>query len=93
MTLQLDKYTIELKEKITYGEKEDIAFVIEDETNNKKNIKDFRSKLLSTYIVSIKEGEKEVVFSEEWLRSLDADDGTELVEYISGLFNPKKKES
>lgn len=92
MIKQIGNFKVEIKEKITYGEKEDIALVVDSESVDRETIKEFRSKLLATYIVSIKEGEKEVPLSEEWLRSLDADDGTELVEYISGIFNQKKNQ-
>lgn len=92
MIKTIGNFKVEIKEKITYGEKEDIALVVDSDSVDRETIKEFRSKLLATYIVSIKEGEKEVPLSEEWLRSLDADDGTELVEYISGIFNQKKNQ-
>lgn len=92
MIKTIGNFKVDIKEKITYGEKEDIALVVDSDSVDRETIKEFRSKLLATYIVSIKEGEKEVPLSEEWLRSLDADDGTELVEYISGIFNQKKNQ-
>lgn len=96
MIKQIGKYTIELKEKLTYGEKSDIEAVFLGGVKGVGGEFDtsvmWKAKIqtLKTYILSIKEGEKEVVFSEEWLRGLDADEGDELVEAVNGLKDKKK---
>jgi len=96
MIKTIGKYTIELKEKLTYGEKSDIESVIMSGVKGVKGDIDTsvmwkaRIQTLKTYIISIKEGEKDINFTEEWLRGLDADEGDELVEAVNELSDKKK---
>lgn len=96
MNLKLGKYELEIKETINYGDKCDIEEVFlqgvkgvsgEFDTSVMRKAK---LKTLEIFITSIKEGEKAIPFTEEWLRALPSEDGDKLVDTVNGLKDKKK---
>jgi hypothetical protein len=100
MIIELSKHKVELKDKFNYGEMEDIQETIADlpisstgSTGdlNIKVLRTMQNKALELAVVSIKEGENSISYSRDWIRGLDMEDATKLIEAVTTLMNPKKK--
>lgn len=100
MIIDLQKYKVELKDKFNYGEMEDIQETLEDMSVstsgvssdlNIKTLRAMQNKALELAVISIKEDVNTIPYSREWLRGLDMEDATKLIEAVTGLMNPKKK--
>ena len=100
MDIKLKQYNVKIKDEITYGDKEDIENIFLSSAKvNMKGLADIdatvsvkaKYKTLEVYILEIKEGDKVVPFSEEWVRALPVSDGDKLVDAINEVHNSKKK--
>ncbi len=92
MTLQLSKYTVELKDELTWWEEEtlksEIAEGIKLNSGGVSGISGgtmlrVKMKAIELFIISIKEGNKIVPFSEDWVKSLSGEDGEKLAEVLN----------
>lgn len=97
--MKIDKYTITLKDKLTYGDFEKIQKSLENEKVSANNTEMTMGALLKMQQVTLEvavlkiiddEG-KETPYSIEFLRSLDIDDANELLAKASSLVDNKKK--
>lgn len=97
--MKIGKYTITLKDKLTYGDFEKIQNSLANEKVSATNTEMTMGALLkmqqSTLEVAVlkivdQEG-KEIPYSIEFLRELDVEDGNDLLAEASSLLNNKKK--
>lgn len=99
MMIELSKSKVEVKDFITWGDKERIQNVyIKGTTVDQTGIKEFDASVLSeakytlleVAILNIKEGEKEFGFTRDWINNLSIEDGDKLYEEIDKSLNKKK---
>jgi hypothetical protein len=96
MILQLSKCIVELKDELTWYEEELIKSEIASNLRfsgaamsgvdaiKGTAILDIKMKAFEMFIVSIKEGEKVIPFSVNWVKGLSKEDGNKLAEAIGG---------
>ena len=97
--MKIGKYTITLKDKLTYGDFEKIQKSLENEKVSATNTEMTMGALLKMQQVALEvavieivddEG-KEIAYSIDFLRGLDVEDGNDLLAEASSLLNNKKK--
>lgn len=101
MKIIVGNYTVEFKEKLTYGEFEKVQDALMsakiDTESSKLNLslsdmKTMQQKILEVAIINITdETGKNIQYDINFLRSLDMDDANDLLEQISSIINTKKK--
>ncbi|MEQ9135761.1 MAG: hypothetical protein RLO51_11170 [Thalassobaculum sp.] len=100
-TVQLSAATVEIVEKITWGQKEQIqqAMLSGLKVAGGGQAVDFdpeaisraKYKAIEVCVLKITEGDKEVPYSREWLDNLSVEDGDALYAAIDAVTNPAKK--
>lgn len=88
MTLQLSKCVVEVKDELTWWDEEELKSVIasafrfganaQPEAIDTEKYMKAKIKILELSIVSIKENDKTIPFSVDWLKRLSKDDGKKL---------------
>ena len=98
--MKIGNYEVKLKETFTWGDKEKLQNVYIkgaklDQTGMKEFdtsvISDAKYTLLEMMIVEVKEGDKEIPFSKDWMNNLSIEDGDKLYEAVEELSKDKKK--
>lgn len=93
-TVKLSKYEVELKEELNWGDSLDLDSIVyggaemkgtSDIGFNASVMIDGKYKLLEIVISKIKEGEKEIPFSKDFIRNLSIEDGIKLYTEAKGL--------
>jgi hypothetical protein len=92
MRLKIDKYDVELKDSLKWGDVEQLQLVLgakpgeaEISTHLEANYK-----VLEICVISIKEDGKEVPFSQEWVKDLEFSAALELIEAATGLLKKNR---
>lgn len=92
MIIELSKHTVTTKDELSFGDMEDMQQAIGAEQDLMKG----NSKLIEVAITSIKEGDTDIKYSNEWKRNLSIKDGiklsTEIQKLVSGLEDIVKKD-
>lgn len=98
MIIKLEKYEVQTKEFLTWGDKEEINAIV---TNSAKIgsgesyavdgfiLMQSRFALIKKMIVSIKEGDNLIQYSDDWLKNLSVADGDKLHSEIEKLSKKK----
>lgn len=98
MKIKLSKYEVELKDELGWYDNEQIKAILASGARmDNQGLNGFdgeaivRStiKAMEVAIVSIKEGDKEIPFSEEWVKGLSQSDGEELKNAVDSLGKKK----
>jgi hypothetical protein len=91
MIYETEQFEIEVKDFISYGEKEDIELKlfgdkekVKTEEISGKEMFAFKDEFLKVYIKSIKNKEtgEEVPYSKDWFRTLKESDGDAIIDLI-----------
>jgi hypothetical protein len=97
MTINAGRYKVELRE-LSWWDEEELKAAMANGAKMKEGqlsgvdgavLLDVKIKRFKKAIVSIKEGEKETSFSEEWLKNLTSEEGEAISEAVES--QPKKK--
>lgn len=100
MMVKLSKCDVKIKDVFTWGDKEKLQSVyIKGAKIDQTGMKEFDASvvseakytLLEMCVVEIKEEDKVIPFSKEWMNSLSVDDGDKLYEAVEELSGSKKK--
>jgi len=86
--MTIGKYTVTIKNSLKWGDMEKIQEALGTTDVSKVDITkqmDANYTLLEVAITSVKEGDKEIGFSKEWMRDLDFNEGLDLVNAVSNL--------
>jgi hypothetical protein len=100
--IQLSKYEVEVKEALTWWDSQELLAIqissakmnntllngVDGEAMIKANLK-----LIEKMVTSVKEGEKEIGFSESWIKSLSMADGSKLLADIEAITNKDSKKN
>lgn len=98
MKIKLSKYEVELKDELGWYDNQEIQAILASGAKmNNQGLTGFdgESMLKSTIkamevsIVSIKEGDKEIKFSDEWVKGLSQSDGEKLKSAIDTIGKKK----
>lgn len=101
MLVELKDFKVEIKDSITWGEKElinsEYAKLVEPDIKNNDmkmslgGVFDVKYKALEICIISIKNDKDEVIpYTKEWAFNLSQEDGTKLYEVVDNIVNEKK---
>jgi|SRR6056297_2554395 len=102
-TIKLTDYEVDIKDSLTWGDKEKLQQEYINGMEIKKGGKEFdwnpevtlnaKYKLLEISIKEIREKgkDKKIEFSKEWMNNLSIEDGDKLYDKVDELYNPKKK--
>lgn len=98
MKIQLSKYEVEIKDELSFWDEEEIKSSMFDgvKMNNKglsgisgEAMLRAKLKAFKKAIISIKEGDKNIDFSEDWVKGLSGSDGKKLDSAIDSLSKKK----
>lgn len=93
MILNLSKYTVTLKDELTWYDQEEIKATmitgsrLSTDNNeisvNGNGLFEAKIKTIECAVTEIKEGDKNISFSRDWLKSLSQEDGSKLDSALS----------
>lgn len=98
MIIKLEKYEVQVKDALTWGDKEEINAIVTNSAKIGNNdsyavdgfiLMQSRFALVRKMVVSIKDGEHSVPYSEDWLKNLSVADGDKLYSEIEKVSKKK----
>jgi hypothetical protein len=102
MIIELSKYKVELKEELSWWDLEEVKSVqMSGVQLDNTGLKGFDAssmlkatlKLIQLSVISVKDGENEIGYSDSWLKNLSVSDGEKLHSAVEVLSTPKVKKN